>query len=552
MNDDKDINLRGAHCGACGRTAPLEPDTGSLSVWRASARMALVTAASIIAAGVMASGLAGCASSAGIAPQSTLRDSSSLGLKQDEVGAELARNVPAEWWREFGDDNLNTLVALAFESSPNLKLAQARLARAQAITESARSATLPQVTGQADATRQRYSENGAVPPPLAGSVRENGTLQLNAGWELDFFGKNRAALDAALGSANAAEADAQAARVLLASNVARAYFQLVRLNEQAGVARRTLAQRSETLRLVQDRVSAGLDTRLELRQSEGGLPEARLQLETLEEQAALARNTLVALTGQNEASKRVLTQQIPALTAIKSAAVATSIPADLLGRRADIAAARWRVEAASKDVVNAKTQFYPNINLVAFAGFSSIGLNRLLDAGSQQWGVGPALRLPIFDAGRLRANLRGKTADLDAAVESYNGAVIDAIRDVTDQVASSQAIARQQTEQRAAQDAAESAYDIAVQRYRAGLGTYLNVLTAESAVLGQRRTAVDLSARALDTRVAMMRALGGGYAPAPAPQALNDDSNAIKSIAAHAHINWAEARFDTQKEAFSP
>ncbi|EJL87591.1 efflux transporter, outer membrane factor lipoprotein, NodT family [Polaromonas sp. CF318] len=489
----------------------------SLPVWQASFRMALVAAASVVAVGLMATGLTGCADMSGITPQASMRDAPSLGLKAnpDSGGAQAAAQAPlaAEWWRDFGDEQLNTLVAQALQTSPSLKLAQARLARAQAVIEVADAATLPQLTGQLDLTRQRYTANGAVPPPLAGSIRESGTAQLNASWELDFFGKNRAALDAALGSANAAEADAQAARVLLASNVARSYFQLVRLNEQANVARRTLAQREETLKLVRDRVDAGLDTRLELRQSEGGLPEARLQLETVMEQMALTRNALGALVGQPDGAAALAPT---AQAAIKNVAVSATIPADLLGRRADIAAARWRVEASSKDVANAKTQFYPNINLVAFAGFSSIGLGNLLDSGSRQWGVGPALRLPIFDAGRLRANLRGKTADLDAAVESYNAAVIDAVRDVADQVASSQAIVRQQTEQRAAQDAAESAYEIAVQRYKAGLGNYLNVLTAETSVLAQRRQAVDLSARALDTQVALIRALGGGYTPGPA------------------------------------
>ena len=376
------------------------------------------------------------------------------------------------------------------------------------MTELATAATLPQVGGQFDATRQRYTANGAVPPPLAGSIRDTGTAQLAASWEIDFFGKNRAALDAALGIANAARADAQAARVLLASQVARTYFQLVRLNEQAGVARRTLAQREQTFRLVTDRVNAGLDTRLELRQSEGGLPEARLQLETVQEQMVLTRNALQALTGQPNSGVELV---LPAQSAIKNIALAAVIPADLLGRRADIAAARWRIEASVSDVANAKTQFYPNINLVAFAGFSSIGLGNLVNAGSQQWGVGPAVRLPIFEAGRLRANLRGKTADLDAAVESYNAAVVDAVREVADQVASMQAIGRQQLEQRSAQDAAESAYDIAVQRYQAGLGNYLNVLTVETSVLGQRRLAVDLAGRALETQVALLRALGGGY-----------------------------------------
>jgi outer membrane protein TolC len=134
--------------------------------------------------------------------------------------------------------------------------------------------------------------------------------------------------------------------------------------------------------------------------------------------------------------------------------------------------------------------------------------------GSEQWGVGPAVRLPIFDAGRLRANYRGRTADLDAAVESYNNAVLEAFHEAGDAVASVQSVARQQAEQVQAERAAEGAYDIAVQRYRAGLGTFLDVLAAETAVLAQRRLGVDLAARALDARVALYRALGGGYSAA--------------------------------------
>ena len=511
------------------------PGQLALPVWRASVRMALVSAAGVVAAGLIATGMTGCADMSGIAPQASLRDAASLGLGTATAPAQLQpqTGVAAEWWRDFGDETLNGLVAQALQSNPNLKLAQARLARAQAVTEAANAATLPQVNGQLDLTRQRYTANGAVPPPLAGAITSSGTAQLAGSWELDFFGKNRAALDAALGSANAAQADAQAARVMLASQVARTYFQLVRLNEQAAVARRTLAQREQTLRLVSDRVNAGLDTRLELRQSEGGLPEARLQLETVQEQMALARNALQALVGQPNSAVALVPS---AQSAIKSVAMTTVIPADLLGRRADIAAARWRVEASSSDVANAKTQFYPNVNLVAFAGFSSIGLGNLLESSSQQWGVGPAIRLPIFEAGRLRASLRGKTADLDAAVESYNAAVIDAVRDVADQVASLQAIGRQQAEQRSAQDAAESAYDIAVQRYQAGLGNYLNVLTAETSVLAQRRLAVDLAGRGLETQVALIRALGGGYAAGSAAAA-QETSKIIAASARSASAN---------------
>ncbi|MDB5870591.1 MAG: efflux system, outer rane lipoprotein NodT [Ramlibacter sp.] len=457
--------------------------------------------------------LAGCANMSGIEPQARMRDAQSVGL----APASASFAPAAQWWREFGDEQLDQLIAQALQGNPNLKLAQARLARAQAVTEVADAAKLPQVNGSLDLTRQRYTGNGAVPPPLAGAIRNSGTLQLSASWELDFFGKNQAALDAALGAARAAQADTEAARILLASNVARAYFQLARVNDQLTVAKRTLAQRDESLKLVRDRVRAGLDTRLELHQSEGGLPEARQQIEALQEQAELAQHALAALTGQGN---QVVVRTQPSLATLKAMPVPGQLPADLLGQRADIVAARWRVEAAGYDVKNAKAQFYPNINLMAFVGLSSIGLGRLIDTGSEQWGVGPAIRLPIFEAGRLRANLRGKTADLDAAVESYNAAVLEAIHETADQVASSQSIVRQQAEQRDAQASAEGAYDIAVQRYRAGLGTYLNVLTAETNVLAQRRLAVDLAARALDTQAALVRAIGGGYQPGTAAPAV--------------------------------
>lgn len=244
---------------------------------------------------VLALGLTACANFSGISPQSQMRDPVSLGLADITATAPA---VSAEWWREFGDAGLNTVVTQALHVHPSLGLARARLARAQAVTEVALTATGPQVNAGVDLTRQRYTANGPVPAPLAGSVRETGTVQLNASWELDFFGKNQAALEAALGAARAAEADAQAARVLLASNVARTWFQLARTNDQLVVAQRTLAQRQETLRLVRDRVDAGLDTHLELRLAEGGLPDTRQQIEALREQAALSVNALAALVGE--------------------------------------------------------------------------------------------------------------------------------------------------------------------------------------------------------------------------------------------------------------
>mgnify|MGYP000861918979 CR=1 FL=1 len=455
--------------------------------------------------------LSACANFAGIASKAKPVDATSLPTPSATGTAALPQ---ATWWTGFGDAQLNQLIDQALASNPNLRLAQARMARAQAVGDLAASASLPQIGAGLDLTHQRFTAKGLYPYPVAGAVLDTGTLQASGSWELDFFGKNSAALQAAVGQARAAEADASAARMLLAANVARTYFSLVRIEAQLQVAQRTLDQRTQTLALVQDRVKAGLDTQLEQQQSESALPDARMQIEALKEQKALALNALRALTSQQN---EPLALVVPAQAATKTIALPTSMPIGLLGRRADIVASRWRIEAATQDAANAKALFYPNINLVAMAGFSSIGIDKLLQTGSDQWSIGPAIRLPLFDGGRLRANLRGKTADVDAAIESYNALVVDAVRDVADQLTSSQAIAKQQTEQAAAQASAESAYSIAVQRYQAGLGNYLQVLAAETAVLTQRRQAVDLAARALDTQVQLIRALGGGFQADTAP-----------------------------------
>ena len=461
----------------------------------------LTAALAVVSAVVL---MAGCASPGNIHATAQKIEPARVGLATEVATPE----VQPQWWQAFGDATLNGLVDKALADSPSLQVAAARVARAGAAIENARAAERPNATLSADATRQRYTENGLIPPPLAGTVRTNATLQAGVSWELDFFGRNRAALEAALGGERAAMADADAARLMLATNVVRSYVGLARAFALRDVAERALSQRDETLKLVRQRVDAGLDTNVELRQGEGALPEARVQIAQLDEQIALARNQLAALTAQ---PAQALASLKPALQPVQLPAMPAQLGADLLGRRPDIAAARWRVEAATQDVAVARTEFYPNVNLTAFAGFSALGLGNLIEAGSRQYGAGPAIRLPIFDAGRLRANLRGRSADLDAAVQSYNGAVVDAVREVADQLASLQAIERQQQEQVAAQAAAESAYDLALQRYRAGLGTFLVVLNAESNVLAQRRTAAELKARALDTQALLMRSLGGGW-----------------------------------------
>jgi NodT family efflux transporter outer membrane factor (OMF) lipoprotein len=472
-----------------------------------SCRAPHALAAALALAAMFAALLGGCASSAGIVPTSQPIAPASLGLGVDAARSASAPRA-ADWWQGLGDPALDQLVARALASSPTLKTAQARLVRADAALAGARAAEGVRGNATLDVTRQRFSENSIYPPPLGGSTRTLATAQVAASWELDFFGRHRAAIEAALGSQRAAGADIQAARLLLASRVAHAYVQLGRLLEQRSIAARALQQRSDMLGLITQRVKAGLDTTVEQRQGEGALPETRQQIELLDEQIMLARHALAALTAQAPGELDAL---VPALARLQPLPLPGALPVDLLGRRADVAAARWRAEAARHEIDSARAQFYPNIDLGAFAGLSSIGLDRLVQVGSTQLGVGPAIRLPLFNEASLRAGLQTRTADFDAALESYNAVVIDAVHDAADQIDSLRSIERQQREQAQAQSAAESAYDLSTQRYRAGLGTYLVVLNAEATVLNQRRQAADLKARALDTQIALVHAIGGGY-----------------------------------------
>lgn len=454
--------------------------------------------------------LAACADTQGIRAEARLRDAPTLGLSEG-TGASLA---PApDWWRALGDPALDALVAHALEGNPGLRVAAARVARAQAGVALARAADQPQVGVALDLSRQQFSENYIYPPPLGGSVQSLGSLKLSGGWALDFFGRNAGALQAALGQARAAEAERDAARVLLAANVARAYLQWARLAAQRELAERSLDQRQQMLALVAARAQAGLDNRIEQHLSESNQAGARTQVLALGQQIEAARHALAALLGAPRLPADVAT---PDLARLRPLAVPTAIDADWLGRRADIAAARWRVEAARGQVQAARAGFYPNINLAGFLGFESLGFGQLLRGGSLGWSVGPALRLPIFEGGRLRAELKGRVADEDAAIESYNGVVIEAMHEVADQALALGAVARQRAQQAEALAAAERAWAIAGQRYRAGLATWLQVLAAETAVLARRRQAVDLAAQAFVVQVGLAQALGGGWQPAGA------------------------------------
>lgn len=428
-----------------------------------------------------------------------------------------------QWWKRFGDAQLDALVDQAIANSPSLALARARIARAAALTENAEAAKRPNAELEADVTRQRITEHGIYPPPLAGSVRTLANIQAGLSYEFDFFGKHEAALQAALGQRRAAEADAAAARLSVSNAVTKAYVALARSQAQSRLLEQQKTLRDQSLSLVRQRSAAGLDNGQDLRVAEAPLPDIQRQQVVLGEQQTLLRHQIAALTGQGPSATATLNAALPRVLDWQQ-----EPHLDLLGRRPDLAAARARVEASAQDVRAARTQFYPSVSLTAFVGLNSIGLDELFKSGSRQYGAGPALHLPIFDSGRLRANLRGSAAEQDAAIASYNAAVLDAVRDASDQVATLQSLRQQQQQQDALAANADSQFALADQRHRAGLTGRIAVLNAHQSQLLQQRAQIDLHAQTVDAQINLMRALGGGYAE-PGRAAAQADAKADKT-----------------------
>jgi NodT family efflux transporter outer membrane factor (OMF) lipoprotein len=417
---------------------------------------------------------------------------------------------PADtWWQGYGDPQLNALIGEALAGSPTLQMAQARLRAAQAEATRASGPRLPGTALDAETTRQRYSQNGVYPAPFAGNYFSDGRLALDFSYDLDFWGHNRDVLQSARAGVHAAEADQAAARLALTVALARAYFQLDLQYALLDIARESLEQQSSILDLTRQRAATGLENIARVKQSEANVALTRAGVDYTEAGIRLIRAQLGALAGSGP--DRGADLKRPQLSAPEKTQLPSTLPAELLGRRPDIAAQRWRVESATHGVAAAEAAFYPNVNLAAFAGFQAIGLAKLLDGGSAIVGVGPALSLPLFNRRELHGALQVQQAQYDLSVAQYNQAVIDAVNDVANVVTNWDALVKEADEARVAEDAANGAYAITKDRYRAGLDNYLSVLSAESEVFTTQALRAELLTRALNLTTDLVRALGGGY-----------------------------------------
>jgi NodT family efflux transporter outer membrane factor (OMF) lipoprotein len=408
----------------------------------------------------------------------------------------------AGWWSGYGDPQLSALMEEALSGSPDLAAAAARLRTAEGFAQKAGAALKPSVEGFASA--ELVQQSG-----IPNGWQDTGSIGLSFSFDLDLWGKNRAALAAATSDAEAAAYEVAEARLALTTAIASAYADLAQLHAQRDTLESALAIRTDTLRLVRQRVETGLDTRAELKQAESRVPQARADLAATDEAIALTRNAIAALLGAGP--DRGVAIARPRIAALRAQGLPANASIDLIGRRPDIAAARARVEAAASRIKEARAAFYPNVNLGALIGFQSLGLGSLLSGGSLSGSVGPAISLPIFQGGALSGNYRGRRGQYDEAVAFYDGRVVQALRETADAVTSQKALVVRLGESRQALADAEEGNRLARTRYEGGLSTYIDVLSAEEGVLQARRTVAELETRAFALDVAMVRALGGGF-----------------------------------------
>jgi len=448
--------------------------------------------------------LGGCVLPPKDQPQLTLTQDAALGLSSAN-----APDVDAHWWSQYGDPQFDRLADAALEHNPNLQEALARINLAQAQVQAAAGTRQPNTLISGEATRQRYPENYIYPPPLAGNTFWSGDLSLRLSWDLDLWGRQRALIESVRATTDATRLDAAAARLAITASLAQAYLDLDRAYSLADIAVQSESQRRQILEITRKRIAAGLDTNVELREAEAAVPQAELGRLQAESARDAAVHRVVALTGGGAGDYSNIAR--PTLAVETALVVPDSLPADLLGRRPDILAARARAESAKSLRSAARASFYPNVNLKAFVGFEAIGLDNLAKWDDRTVGIGPALSLPIFSAPRLKAQYSGAVANEDIAIATYNGAVVTAIQQTADQLTFVRSSGQQLGKARESLVAAEDAYRLAQKRYQAGLANYLSVLATETQVLSARTSYVDVLHSQALARIGLLLAVGGNF-----------------------------------------
>jgi NodT family efflux transporter outer membrane factor (OMF) lipoprotein len=414
------------------------------------------------------------------------------------------------WWSAFADADLDALEARALAGSATLAIAAARLDQARSTLDAALASRYPQLSLGLREQRTRTAENRPLSnyaSPQFSTVQGDFVLGLNASYELDLAGRVRRSVEGARAGAEQSAADFENVRLVLTADVATAYFNVRALDIELDVLTRSIDLQRRALELATSRHELGAASGLDVAQQRALLDSTLTQVDVLRKQRAQFEHALATLVGTPAPvfalaadARRAVPPPIP-----------VGVPSDVLERRPDVAAAERAMAAANAQVGVATAALYPSITLGASAGRESRDLAALFDAPSAIWSLGASLTQPLFDAGRLQANVRFARAGYEAAVASYRRTVLAAMQEVEDGITGLAALERAHAQAGAAVASAERLLEMANARYEGGASGYLEVITAQQFLLNNQRLQAQLQGQRLLTAVFLVKALGGGW-----------------------------------------
>jgi multidrug efflux system outer membrane protein len=414
------------------------------------------------------------------------------------------------WWLGFNDAQLNALEDQALAGSPTLVIANARLAQARASLTAATASLYPQIGFAARDVRTRATQNR----PLSGYATPNFSVtqtdmagQLTASYEADLSGRVQRTIEGARATAEQSAADFENTRLLLTADLATAYFNLRALDIELDVLRRSIELQRRALNLATERHDLGATSGLDVAQQQALLDSTLTQVDVLKKQRSQFENAIATLTG----TAAPLFSLAPDVKLLVPPAVPIGVPSDVLERRPDVASAERAMAAANAQIGVANAAFYPSIFLSGSAGRESRALPLLFDAPSLIWSLGASLTQPLFDGGRIRANLANASAGYDATVANYRRVILTAMQEVEDGITGLAALERAHAQALVATQSANKVLDLATSRYEGGVATYLDVITAQQGLLSSERLAAQLAGQRLLTAVFLVKALGGDW-----------------------------------------
>ncbi|HFZ8994154.1 TPA: multidrug resistance outer membrane protein MdtQ [Citrobacter freundii] len=457
---------------------------------------------------------------AGCAPMHDTRQA----LQQQTPASHIDSSLPAalkngwpgsQWWQEYNDKQLNALIDNALKHSPDMQVAEQRIQLAEAQAKAVEAQDGPRVDFAADLERQRMSAEGLMGPfaitdPAAGTTGPwytNGTFGLTASWDLDLWGKNRAEVAARIGAVKAHEAEREQTRQLLASSVARLYWEWQTQAALKNVLTQIEHEQDNVVEVNRELYQNGITSSVEGVETDIDVSKTQQQLNDVNGKMKVIEARLSALTNAQSAS---LALQPVALPAVEDQ-LPSQLGFDLLARRPDLQAAHWYIESSLSSVDAAKAAFYPDVNLMAFLQQDALHLSDLFRHSAQQYGITGGLTLPIFDSGRLNANLDIAKAENNLSVANYNKAVVDAVNDVARTASQVETMAQKNEHQQQIESDAQRVVSLAQARFNAGIIAGSRVSEAKIPALRERFNGLILQGQWLDASIQLTSALGGGY-----------------------------------------